>query len=171
MPHEPEGLIMTKKNILIFLCTAGLVLLLDQVTKLYVVSHFQLHESIPVISGFFNLTYIRNPGAAFGFLSEASPLFRGTFFSLVTLIAVGLILYYLIENKVGDLWLLIPLALVLAGALGNLVDRFRFGEVVDFLDLYIGTYHWPAFNIADSAISIGAFFLIVEMLKRRKEDL
>jgi len=162
---------MTKKNVFIFLITVGLVVLLDQVTKLYVVSHFQLHESLPVISGFFNLTYIRNPGAAFGFLSSASPTFRGMFFSLVTLLAVGLILFYLIQNKVGDRWLLLPLALILAGALGNLMDRFRFGEVIDFLDVYIADYHWPAFNIADSAISIGALFLIVEMIRTRKEEL
>lgn len=161
---------MTKKNALIFSVTVGLVILLDQITKFYVVSHFQLHESLPVIAGFFNLTYIRNPGAAFGFLSSAPPEFRGVFFSLVTLIAVGLILYYLIQNKVGDLWLLLPLALILAGALGNLVDRFRFGEVIDFLDIFIGKYHWPAFNIADSAISIGAFLLIVEMVRKRGED-
>jgi signal peptidase II len=161
---------MTKKNVLIFLIMVGLVVVLDQLTKFYVVSHFRLHESLPVISGFFNLTYIRNPGAAFGFLSSAPPEFRGTFFPLVTLIAVGFILYYLIENKVGDLWLLSPLALLLAGALGNLVDRFRFGEVIDFMDICIGNYHWPAFNIADSAISIGAFLLIVEMFRRRNDD-
>ncbi|OPY13348.1 MAG: Lipoprotein signal peptidase [Syntrophus sp. PtaU1.Bin005] len=162
---------MTRKSLLIFFLTAGLVILLDQLTKCYVVSSFQLYESVPVISGFFNLTYIRNPGAAFGFLSNASPFFRGAFFSLVTLVAAGLILYYLLHNKIEDLWLLIPLAFILAGALGNLADRYRFGEVIDFLDVYIGPYHWPAFNVADSAISIGALFLIVDMLKRRNEEL
>lgn len=162
---------MTRKSLLIFFLTAGLVILLDQLTKCYVVSSFQLYESVPVISGFFNLTYIRNPGAAFGFLSNTSPFFRGAFFSLVTLVAAGLILYYLLHNKIEDLWLLIPLAFILAGALGNLADRYRFGEVIDFLDVYIGPYHWPAFNVADSAISIGALFLIVDMLKRRNEEL
>jgi len=159
-----------KKPVIFFFLTAVLVILLDQVTKFYVVSHFQLHESLPVIDGFFNLTYIRNPGAAFGFLAGASPVFRGLFFTAVTLIAVSLILYYLVKNLVSNLSLVIPLALILAGALGNLVDRIRFGEVVDFLDVYIAGYHWPAFNVADSAISIGAVFLIVEMIKRRKED-
>jgi signal peptidase II len=162
---------MTRKSLLIFFLTAGLVMLLDQLTKCYVGSSFQLYESVPVISGFFNLTYIRNPGAAFGFLSNTSPFFRGAFFSLVTLVAAGLILYYLLHNKIEDLWLLIPLAFILAGALGNLADRYRFGEVIDFLDVYIGPYHWPAFNVADSAISIGALFLIVDMLKRRNEEL
>jgi signal peptidase II len=162
---------MTRKSLLIFFLTAGLVILLDQLTKCYVGSSFQLYESVPVISGFFNLTYIRNPGAAFGFLSNTSPFFRGAFFSLVTLVAAGLILYYLLHNKIEDLWLLIPLAFILAGALGNLADRYRFGEVIDFLDVYIGPYHWPAFNVADSAISIGALFLIVDMLKRRNEEL
>jgi len=168
--QESEGLTRVKKPVIFFFLTAVLVILLDQVTKFYVVSHFQLHESLPVIDGFFNLTYIRNPGAAFGFLAGASPVFRGLFFTAVTLIAVSLILYYLVKNLVSNLSLVIPLALILAGALGNLVDRIRFGEVVDFLDVYIAGYHWPAFNVADSAISIGAVFLIVEMIKRRKED-
>jgi len=159
-----------KKPLILFFITAGLVMLLDQVTKFYVISHFQLHESLPVIDGFFNITYIRNPGAAFGFLAGASPVFRGLFFTAVTLITVGMILYYLVKNRVRNHLLVLPLALILAGALGNLVDRFRFGEVVDFLDFSIGAYHWPAFNIADSAISIGAVFLIVEMFRRRKED-
>jgi len=158
-----------KKSIHYFCLTAGLVILLDQVTKFYVVSSFQLHESLPVIDGFFNITYIRNPGAAFGFLAGASEAFRGMFFSLVTLLAITLILYYLIKNRVGRLSLVLPLALILAGAVGNLIDRIRFGEVIDFLDVYLGGYHWPAFNIADSAISIGAVFLLVEMIRNREE--
>jgi len=159
-----------KKPLILFFITAVLVMLLDQVTKFYVISHFQLHESLPVIDGFFNITYIRNPGAAFGFLAGASPVFRGLFFTAVTLITAGMILYYLVKNRVRNHLLVLSLALILAGALGNLVDRFRFGEVVDFLDFSVGAYHWPAFNIADSAISIGAVFLIVEMFRRRKED-
>jgi len=91
------------------------------------------------------------------------------FFSLVTLLAITLILYYLIKNRVGRLSLVLPLALILAGAVGNLIDRIRFGEVIDFLDVYLGGYHWPAFNIADSAISIGAVFLLVEMIRNREE--
>jgi len=158
-----------KKPLILFLITAGLVLLLDQFTKFYVASHFWLQESLPVIDGFFNITYIRNPGAAFGFLAGAPLLFRGLFFTSVTLIAAGLILFYLIKNRVSDLMMVIPLALVLAGAMGNLVDRIRFGEVIDFLDVYIGRYHWPAFNIADTAISIGVLFLVVDMIQKQKE--
>lgn len=161
---------MTKKSLAIFVATIVVVMLVDQVTKFYVVSHFSLHEMVPVVPGFFNLTYIRNPGAAFGFLAGAPAAFRGCFFALVTLVAVGLILYYLIAHKVGDLLLLLPLGMILAGALGNMVDRFRFGEVIDFLDFSLGSYHWPAFNVADMAISIGAAILVVEMFRRRNED-
>ncbi len=161
---------MTKKSLAIFVATIVVVMLVDQVTKFYVVSHFSLHETVPVIPGFFHLTYIRNPGAAFGFLAGAPAEFRGCFFALVTLVAAGLILYYLIAHKVGDLLLLLPLGLILAGALGNMVDRFRFGEVIDFLDFSLGAYHWPAFNVADMAISIGAAILVVEMFRRRKEE-
>jgi signal peptidase II len=160
-----------KKSIILFLATVGLVVLLDQITKFIIVSNFLLHESLPVLGGFFNITYVRNPGAAFGFMSGASPEFRGMFFSLVTLIAVSLILYHLVKNRIGNPLLAFAMALIVAGALGNLLDRFRYGEVIDFLDLHIGGYHWPAFNIADTAISIGAVFLIWEMIRRREADI
>jgi len=161
---------MTKKSLVIFTATIVLVMLVDQLTKFYVVSHFSLHETAAVIPGFFHLTYIRNPGAAFGFLAGAPAAFRGCFFALVTLVAVGLILYHLIAHKISDLLLLLPFSLILAGALGNMVDRFRFGEVIDFLDFSLGAYHWPAFNVADMAISIGAAILVVEMFRRRNEE-
>ncbi|OPY10992.1 MAG: Lipoprotein signal peptidase [Syntrophus sp. PtaB.Bin001] len=160
-----------KRSIPLFLITVGLVVLLDQITKSLIVSNFLLHESMPVVDGLFNITYVRNPGAAFGFMSGASPAFRGIFFSLVTLIAVSLILYHLVKNRIADPFLAFALALVVAGALGNLLDRLRYGEVIDFLDVYISGYHWPAFNIADTAISIGAVFLIVEMVRRREPDI
>lgn len=160
-----------KRSITLFIVTVGLVVLLDQITKSLIVSNFLLHESLPVVDGLFNITYVRNPGAAFGFMSGASPAFRGIFFSLVTLIAVSLILYHLVKNRIADPFLAFALALVVAGALGNLLDRLRYGEVIDFLDVYISGYHWPAFNIADTAISIGAVFLIVEMVRRREHDI
>jgi signal peptidase II len=87
------------------------------------------------------------------------------------LIAVSLILYHLVKNRIADPFLAVALALVVAGALGNLLDRLRYGEVIDFLDVYISGYHWPAFNIADTAVSIGAVFLIVEMVRRREPDI
>jgi signal peptidase II len=157
------------KKTAFFLAMAALVLLLDQLTKAWIISTLRVHESFAVIGGFFNITHVRNPGAAFGFLAGASPAFRYVFFLAVTVAAIALILRYLRTTRIEDLSLVFSLALILAGAVGNLIDRVRFGEVVDFLDVYIVGYHWPAFNVADSAITVGAAILIVVLLQKRKE--
>jgi signal peptidase II len=128
-----------------------------------------LHDSISVVKGLFSITYVRNPGAAFGFLAGASPMFRYIFFLTVTIAAIGLIFYYIQKSATNNRLLVFSLSLILAGAVGNLIDRLRFEEVIDFLDVYVGSYHWPAFNIADSAISMGAVFLIIEMIRKRDE--
>ncbi len=159
---------MSKKN-LIFLAIAILVVLFDQTTKAWILSSMGLHESYAVIDGFFNITSVRNPGAAFGFLAGAPPLFRAVFFIAVTVGAIVLILYYLKISKSDDYPLVLSLSFIFSGAAGNLIDRVRFGEVVDFLDVYIGNYHWPAFNVADSAITVGAVVMITVMFRRRKE--
>jgi len=135
-----------------------------------VMARFSLHESLSVIPGFFDLTYVRNPGAAFGFLAQASPAFRSFFFSAVAVIAVFLILYFIIRHKEGTLLQATALSLISGGALGNLLDRVRFGEVVDFLDFYVGSYHWPAFNVADSAISVGACLLLYEIFRKKEKQ-
>ncbi|HAJ25852.1 MAG TPA: signal peptidase II [Syntrophus sp. (in: bacteria)] len=158
---------MTKKN-LIFLATVVILLILDHPTKYFIHTGMALHESIPVIPGWFNITYIRNPGAAFGFLAGASPTFRYVFFIGVTIAAIGLIIHYLRTYAAGDQLLTISLGMILSGAIGNLIDRVRFGEVIDFLDVYIGTTHWPAFNVADSAISVGAFILFFHLILQKK---
>jgi signal peptidase II len=160
------GVSLSKKNGLFLLITI-LIVFLDQATKAWVVASMNLHDSHAVIKGLFNITYIRNPGAAFGFLAGASPLFRYVFFIAVTVGAILLIIYYLRITKMEDLGLVSALALIFAGAVGNLIDRARFGEVVDFLDFYIGKYHWPAFNAADSAITIGAVIMAVIMFRRQ----
>jgi signal peptidase II len=157
-----------KKNIL-FLVIATLVVLLDQVTKAWILATLRLHEGFPLIDGFFSIVHVRNPGAAFGFLASASPLFRSLFFLAVTIAAILLILHYLRQTGIKELSLVFALALILAGAVGNLIDRVRFGEVVDFLDVYIGTHHWPAFNVADSAITTGACLLALLILRRGGE--
>ncbi len=159
---------MGKKNIL-FLVVAVFVILLDQLTKGWIIATMRLHEFYPVIDGFFNIVYVRNPGAAFGFLAGASPLFRSVFFLAVTLAAILLILHYLKQTRLEEIPLVWSLALILAGAVGNLIDRIRFGEVVDFLDVYVGAHHWPAFNVADASISTGAAVLVIALLARRKE--
>lgn len=153
-----------KRNIIIFILGAAAFIALDQITKAAISSRFVMHESYAVINGFFNLVYVMNPGAAFGFLAGASATFRYLFFIGITCAAMVLIIYYLIKNKNGSVVSVISLTLIFAGAVGNLIDRIRFGAVVDFLDVYISTYHWPAFNVADSTISIGAALMIWEMI-------
>jgi signal peptidase II len=160
--------ILQKRNIL-FLAITLLVVLLDQATKAWILATLKLHEGFPLIDGFFNIVHVRNPGAAFGFLAGAPPLFRYIFFLAVTVAAIVLILHYLRVSRIEEPSLVSALALILAGAVGNLIDRIRFGEVVDFLDVYIGSHHWPAFNVADSAITVGAGVLMAALLRRRKE--
>jgi signal peptidase II len=159
---------LNKKYIILF-ATVALMVFLDFVTKAYISSTMSLHESIVVIGGFFNLTYVRNPGAAFSFLADAPAVFRMVFFVTVTVCAILLVLYYIVKSKIEEPFVTFALSLILSGALGNLIDRVRFGEVVDFLDVYIGPHHWPAFNVADSAITVGAFILILELLRKEKK--
>ncbi|TLY18334.1 MAG: signal peptidase II [Nitrospirae bacterium] len=145
-------------------------ILLDQATKLQIMQTMRLHESIPVIPNFFSITYIRNPGAAFGILASSSNGFRLLFFgfaSLFALVLLGTIFFRLRHDDwVGQL----SIAGIFGGAIGNLLDRVRFGEVIDFLDFYIDAYHWPAFNVADAAISVGVCFLIAHfMFEKQKE--
>lgn len=158
-----------KKNLLIFILGSAVIVALDQITKSAITARFTLHEVFPVIPGLFNLVYVMNPGAAFGFLADASTTFRYVFFTGVTVVAAVLIVYYLVKSNPRNLLLAGSLTLIFGGAVGNLIDRIRFGSVVDFLDVYIGSAHWPAFNIADSAITVGAILMIWEMILNRKE--
>jgi len=146
----------------------GMLLILDQWTKYLVDSGMYLHQSFAVIPGLLNITYVRNPGAAFGFLSGFSASLRIAFFVSVGVAAIVLIVYYLKKYRVQDPLLASSLSLILGGAAGNLIDRVRFGEVIDFIDFHIAGHHWPAFNVADSAISIGAVLLLFEMLRKRR---
>jgi signal peptidase II len=152
-----------------FVPVATLVVCIDQLTKYLVSSNMPLHSSISVVNGLFSLTYIRNPGAAFGFLASAPLYFRSVFFISVTVAAILLIVYYIRKYDQGEWQFTLSLSLIMAGAIGNLIDRVRFGEVIDFLDFYIGPHHWPAFNVADSAISVGAVLLLFEMVRRARE--
>jgi signal peptidase II len=143
---------------------AALVLLIaDQVSKLVVRHWIPPSASIPVIPGLFNLTHILNPGAAFGILSRGDPSLRNPFFIGVSLIAILFVLYYYRRHGRGKTWLSLGLGMIAGGALGNLGDRIRLGAVVDFLDFYVERHHWPAFNLADSAISVGVALLIWQL--------
>jgi signal peptidase II len=167
--EEQKGATDLRKKNVLFLAIASIVVLLDQLTKAWIVSTMGLHEVYAVIGGF-NIVHIRNPGAAFSFLAGASPAFRSIFFLVVGVAAILLILHYLRMRRTDDISMVVPLALILAGAVGNLIDRVRFGEVVDFLDVYVGSFHWPAFNVADSAITTGAVLLILLIIRRRNAD-
>jgi|YelNatPaOPRAMG01_1025707.scaffolds.fasta_scaffold99601_2 signal peptidase II len=137
------------------------VFALDQITKAYITACFPLYASRTVIPGFFNVVHYRNTGVAFGlFGGTASPL-RDAVLLLFPLAAITGILLFAFMGRPKRRDVLLALGGIMGGALGNLLDRFRYGGVVDFLDVYLGTVHWPAFNLADSAISIGAFYLIL----------
>ncbi len=144
------------------------VLVLDQITKLAVAANMQLYQSIQVIP-FFNLTYVHNTGAAFSFLSEAGGWQRWFFAALAFVISV-VITVWLARLKRHETLLAVSLALVLGGAVGNLIDRLAYGYVIDFLDVYYQDWHWPAFNIADSAITIGVALMIAESFGLGKKD-
>jgi signal peptidase II len=148
---------------------SGVLVIADQVTKAVVHRAMTLHESIPVVPSV-NLTYTRNPGAAFSLLADADPTFRGWFFLVVSVVALTLITVFLRRVERGDWWTLIGLSLILGGAVGNLIDRIRHGEVIDFIDLYLGRYHWPVFNLADSGITIGMVMLLGHALLQRRPE-
>ncbi|PSJ16600.1 signal peptidase II [Nitrosomonas supralitoralis] len=145
---------------------ALVILTLDLATKYWVESSLEFGQSIPLTS-FFNLVLTYNPGAAFSFLSEQSGWQRW-FLSGIAGSAALLIIYLLNKYKHEQLFCL-SLSLILGGALGNLYDRVTLGHVVDFLDFYIGAYHWPAFNVADSAIFIGAALMIYESFRNKEK--
>jgi len=154
---------------LLLALVVGTVIVVDQLTKLSIMQNMRLHESIPIIPNLFSLTYIRNPGAAFGLLAGSSNAFRMLFFGITSLFALGLLGTILVRLPASDWTGQLSIAAILGGAIGNLIDRLRYGEVIDFLDVYIDTYHWPAFNVADSAISVGVVFLIIHFAFEKKE--
>lgn len=147
------------------------IVALDQWTKYYIKTHFMLHESKEVIKGFFDIVYVQNPGAAFGFLARLDDAYRRGFFVVVTIVAISAVAYLLVKEK--DMKLrFFSYTLVLAGAVGNFIDRIYMGKVVDFLLFYYKTYQWPAFNVADMAISVGICLLVYDYLfiKRGKNE-
>lgn len=156
-----------------FYAVALTVILLDQVSKLLIQATMPLGHSIPIISGLFAIVHVMNPGAAFGLLADQAAWVRGPFFIGVSLLAIGFILYYR-HRRVDDHPLAsLGLSLILGGAVGNLVDRLRIGMVIDFIDVHYYQYHWPAFNVADSAITVGVSLMMLTLIldERRERDL
>ena len=140
---------------------SGLIIVLDQLTKFWVVSALSLGQSIE-LTGFLNLVFVYNPGAAFSFLSDAGGWQRWFFVALA--LAVSAWLTFLIRQHAAECLLPLAATLILGGALGNVIDRIRFGAVVDFVDVHAAGWHWPAFNVADSAISVGVALLLWQQL-------
>ena len=155
---------MELKKALPWFAGAAAIVLADRLTKLWVLEAFASGERLPV-TGFFNLVLVFNKGAAFSFLAGASG-WQTPVFAAISSIAAGVITVLILRNP-GNRMLCLALGLILGGALGNLWDRLLWGHVVDFLDFHAAGWHWPAFNVADSAISVGAALLILESFVRR----
>jgi signal peptidase II len=145
---------------------SGAVVVLDQITKILVDRTMPLYHSVEIIPNFVHLTYVRNTGAAFGFMAGSPSTLRMVFFLLVSGVAIACISFLLKTLRPQQKILTVSLSLVLGGAIGNLVDRLRLGEVIDFIDLHWDHLHWPAFNVADSAITIGVALLFIQMLRK-----
>lgn len=148
-----------QSNALIWLMLSALIFVADQISKLAALEHIQLHESLPVIDGLLSWTLAFNEGAAFSFLSDAGGWQRW-FFTALAIVVSSILVVWLSRTDRSDWRTALPLALIIGGAIGNVIDRIRLGHVVDFIDVHYGTWSWPAFNIADSAISVGAVMLI-----------
>ena len=145
-------------------------LTLDRWTKFLIDSRLLLSQTIPVVDGFFNITYVRNTGVAFGILDSGNSSLKASILALLTVGAiVGVIIYSLI-TPINQRRTQIALSLILAGALGNLYDRIRFGYVIDFLEVYFRNYRWPSFNVADSVISVGVALLALEMFRQDSHE-
>jgi signal peptidase II len=159
-----------KKRLLIFLAIGLVVVLLDQVSKHLISSALPLNSGFEAAPGFLNIVHVRNPGAAFGLFSHLPPHLRSYFFLGISITAVLGILSVVALSQEITLLTLLGLSFFFAGALGNFLDRIRFGEVVDFLDFHIGVYHWPAFNVADMALCLGTGFFVIHCLFKPREN-
>jgi signal peptidase II len=151
-----------------WLWLSAVVVLVDQLTKALASNLLRLYEAVPVLPGV-NLTLMHNTGAAFSFLSDEDGWQRWFFAVIAVAVSVMLVLW-LKRLSPAQRWLSIAVALVIGGAIGNLWDRFMLGYVVDFIDLYAGRWHWPAFNVADSAITVGAVMLLIDAFRPHREQ-
>lgn len=156
---------------LVLATVAAALVVLDQLVKIYIHANFMVNESLPVWTGFFDITYVRNTGAAFGILRETPNLFREIFFLSMPPIAMVIILMMLRGVPNEDRWQVFSLSLIFGGAIGNYIDRLRFGYVIDFLYFhYKEVWYYPAFNVADSAIVTGVCLLLLIMTIRDRAN-
>jgi len=162
MPADSSGAVEPRGGYRDVLAVGLAVFVADQLSKLLVRRHLDLRGSIPVVDGFLNIVHARNPGAAFSFLADAPAWFRGPFFVGITVGAVVVLLYVISRLPAEDRVLRLALGGVLGGALGNLFDRLAYGEVIDFIDVHWRSHHWPAFNVADSSITIAVVAVVLQ---------
>lgn len=153
---------MRKRHLMI----AVAVFLLDRLTKLLIIHNLELDDSVSIIPGFFRLTHLENPGAAFSMFAELSSPFRTALLVSVSVAALAVVSFLLWKRRNEFNATTLALSLILGGAFGNLWDRLADGKVTDFLDFYVGSHHWPPFNMADSAIVVGALLLMIRMLRK-----
>jgi signal peptidase II len=154
----------------LYLWISGAVVALDQVAKALVDRYMQLHESHTIVEGLARLTYVQNRGAAFGILSDADLPYQSVLFSVISVVALAAIAVFAWKLPVASRLPQAALALIMGGAVGNLLDRARLGYVIDYVDVHWGRHHWPAFNVADSAITIGVALLVIDILRSPAED-
>lgn len=160
-----EEVLSRSRQILLLIVIAGMVVFLDQWTKSLVLDELSPVYRRPVIEGYFSLTLVMNSGVAFGLFSGISAASKAYFLlGLSGLISLMVLFYYFFERRM-NFWSRFALAMVLGGAIGNMIDRWRYQKVVDFLDFHLGAYHWPAFNVADSFITIGVLMLLLWAFK------
>ena len=153
---------MRNKYLVLFL-VSGFLIVIDQYTKFMVSLHIPLNYSIKVIEGFFNLTHIRNSGVAFGLFASQQSEYKPLMFIIISTIAIMAILVIFHQTPKEKKMVQTGLILIFSGAIGNLIDRTLHGEVIDFADFFIEGYHFPAFNIADSCITIGVVLMVIDL--------
>lgn len=153
-----------KRDKIFFIIAALVVVIIDQLSKIAVASSIRYYESVPIIDGFLSLVHVRNRGMAFGLMNRPDAQLSFYFLVSATVIAIILLILWFNSLKGKGRGLIFGLSLILGGAIGNLIDRLRLMEVVDFIDFFIGKYHWPAFNLADSAITVGAFWIVINIV-------
>jgi len=156
------------KKVLTVLSVVGLIALLDQLTKFVALRELAFNSPVTIVENVFFLRLVKNPGAAFSMFADLPSPYRQLCLGLTSLVALWFLVHMLLTEAKDDVLLRLSLSLVLGGAIGNLIDRVRFGAVVDFLEVYIGSYPWPVFNIADSAISLGVALLLLSMWRKKR---
>jgi len=157
-----------KRDYYLFIIPALIIVFIDQASKWLAFNLLKPNQIYPVLPDFFNLVLVKNKGMAFGILNQSRAGFFFYFLLATTIAAVGAVIFFFFRIKGNQKWLTAGLSLILGGALGNLIDRLRLGYVIDFLDFFVKSYHWPAFNIADSAITVGTVWLMLNILSGNK---